>query len=182
MLCTYGTDSTGAYRPAVTCTVEKPTDRENSNSCMCKTQMWASVGGPLPALLSCASSESDGVVGRTCRSPRLEDWIWRIQHGFRSLVHTSVVTEHSLSSQRGLFMVIYNLVGSTPGAEGVWFALKAFQGGELPSAGRARVGSPDVCRPAHLRCSGVGVHLWVGGRLFKDPLFPKNASHFRILF
>ena len=43
--------------------------------------------------------------------------------------------------------------------EGVSSAPKAFKAAELPSAGRARVGSPDVCRPAHLRCSGVGVHL-----------------------
>lgn len=56
-------------------------------------------------------------------------------------------------------MVIYNLVRSTPGAEGVLFALAAFKAGELPSAGRTRVGSPDVCRPAHLGCAGVRVHL-----------------------
>lgn len=67
------------------------------------------------------------------------------------------------SSQRGLFMLIYNLVRSTPGAEGVLFAPKAFKAGELPSAGRARVGSPDVCGSAHLCWSGVGVHLVGGG-------------------
>lgn len=62
------------------------------------------------------------------------------------------------SSQRVLFMVIYNLVRSTPGAEGVLFAQTAFKAGELPSAGRTRVGSPDVCR------AGVRVHLREGGR------------------
>lgn len=65
----------------------------------------------------------------------------------------------------------------TPAAEGVSFAPEAIKAGELPSAGRARVGSPEVCRPAHLRWSGVGVHLVEGGgtgseMLFKEPLFP----------
>lgn len=69
---------------------------------------------------------------------------------------------HPHSSHRGLFMVISNLVRSTPGAEGVLFAPKAFKAGELPSAGRARVGSPDVRCPAHLRRPGVGVHLSTG--------------------
>lgn len=68
------------------------------------------------------------------------------------------------SSQRVLFMLIYNLVRSTPGAEGVLFAPTAFKAGELPSAGRTRVGSPDVCRPTHLGRAGVRVHLREGGR------------------
>lgn len=64
---------------------------------MCKIQMSVSIGGPLTALLSSALSESYGVVRRTCLLPRLEYWIWRMQHGFESLVHMSVVTEYSLS-------------------------------------------------------------------------------------
>lgn len=67
------------------------------------------------------------------------------------------------SAQRVLFMVIYNLVRSTPGAEGVLFAPTAFKAGELPSAGRTGVGSPDVCWPTHLGRAGVRVHLREGG-------------------
>lgn len=116
------------------------------------------------------------VSGRTfLYFPRLEHRIWRIQHGSKSLVHMSMVTEYSLSwlSQVregiALFIVIYNLVRSWlcgPGAEGdgMLFVQNSLWAHELSSAGRTRVGSPDVRGPAHLHGVGVRVDLKGEGR------------------
>lgn len=64
-------------------------------------------------------------------------------------------------------MVIYNLVRSWlcgPGAEGDGVLFARLRARGVSSAGRTRVGSPDVRGPAHLHGVGVGVDLREGNR------------------
>lgn len=148
---------------------------------MCKIQMWASCrwSPARPPLALCLVR-----VRWRCQEVGL---VWSTGYGGCSMASDpwsicqwshNTLSADLPSSRRGL---IYGDTESgekhTPAAdEGVSFAPEAFKAGELPSAGRARIGSPEVCRPAHLRWSGVGVHLGAEGgtgseMLFKEPLF-----------
>lgn len=135
-----------------------------------QNSLWGRRRRLLTTSVICLVRVTQWCQGELFYSPRLEHRIWRIQRGSKPLVHMSMVTEYSLSwlSQVregiALFIVIYNLVRSWlcgPGAEGdgMLFVQNSLWAHELSSAGRTRVGSPDVLGPAHLHGVGVRVDL-----------------------
>lgn len=107
----------------------------------------------------------------------LECRIWRIQHGSKSLVHMSMVTEYSLSwlsRVRGGSGLIYGDMQSgeklamRAWSWGCLVCAEAFWAHKLSSAGWTRVGSPDVRSPAHLHRVGVRVDLREGAQRNRD--------------